>query len=157
MKRNLDRLASAEIAVPRRYSIYTLPDKQFPRECFPQACYYVETHRIKGMYYVFGEAVCGGLQQHGWVELPGNVVFDGVLQRFYDLAKYYESELARPWYKFTRTAVVWLSAQRPPHWRWDAWLGLPWAKSAMDRTAEVLVVDKKDAQAFLAAKSVRKK
>src|ERR1019366_9751139 len=51
------------------------------------------------------------IPDEGWVELPGNVVFDGVLQRFYDLGKYYESEYARPWYRFTRRAVVWVLAQ----------------------------------------------
>jgi hypothetical protein len=70
------------------------------------------------MYYVFGRAVCGGIQEHGWVELPANVVFDGVLQRFYDLGRYYESEYAMPWYRFTRPAVVWLLAQHLPSWRW---------------------------------------
>ena len=64
MARILERLAPAEVSVPRRYSIYTLPDTQFPRECFSQACYYVQTHRIAGMHYVLGEAVCGGIQQH---------------------------------------------------------------------------------------------
>ena len=91
------------------------------------------------------------IPDEGWVELPGNVVFDGVLQRFYDLGKYYESEYARPWYRFTRRAVVWVLAQHLPTWRWDRELGLPLAKSAMDRTAEVLPVDKDDAQVFLAA------
>lgn len=46
MKRTLDGLAHAEIAVPRRYAIYTLPDMQFPRECIARAFYYVKTHRI---------------------------------------------------------------------------------------------------------------
>ncbi len=136
VQRDLERLAFAEIAVPRRYSIHTWPDTLFPRECFPRACYYVELHRIKGIQYVLGKAVSGGFGEHGWVELPGNVVFDGVLQRFYDRDKYYQSEHAMPWYKFTRTAVCWLLAKHLTTWRWDLCLGLPWAKSASDRTAE---------------------
>lgn len=82
----LERLALAEVRVPRRYSIYTFPHRQFPRKCFARACYYVKLHRTKGIQCVLGTAVCGGLQ-HGWAEI-GNIVFNGVLQRFYDKGKY---------------------------------------------------------------------
>jgi hypothetical protein len=85
------------------------------------------------------------------VELPGNIVFDGVLQRFYDRTQYYRSENARPWYRFTWSAVRWVLEQDLPNWRWDRCLGLPWARSASDSTAEVLVVDREDAERFLCA------
>jgi hypothetical protein len=116
----------------------------------------VELHRIKGVHYVFGTAACGGWQQHGWVEI-GNIVFDGVLQRFYDKAKYYYSEHAMPWYKFTRSAVLWILEQGFETWQWDVHLQLPWAKSALDRTAPVLHIDRKDAQRFFAAKALKLK
>lgn len=155
MTRNLERLAFAEVSVPHRFSIHTRPDLQFPRKCFETACNYVTLHRVKGMHYVLGEALCGGIQQHGWVELPGNIVFDGSLQRFYDRAKYYQSEHARPWYRFTRSAVIWILEQRLPSWRWDFCLRLPWAKSATDSTADALIIDRKDAQRFLDAAKCR--
>ncbi len=146
------RLAPAEVSVPPHYLRYTQPDRQFPGECFRRACSYVLTHRLKGMVYVFGTTLGGGMGEHAWVELPGNIVFDGVLQRFYDLPRYYEIEHAMPWYKFTRSAVRWIVEQRFEHWRWDWPLGLPWAKSGHDTTAEVLLVDRKDAQRLLAAR-----
>jgi hypothetical protein len=155
VQKQLVRLAPAEITVPRRYSLYTLPDQQFPTECFGQACYYMQTHRIKGMEYVFGRSLGGGLGNHGWVELPGNVLFDGVLQRFYDRSEYYRIEFAMPWYRYTRTAVLWLLEQLKRddgtiNWRWDLTLGLPWANSAHDRNVQALLLDRKAAQKYLA-------
>jgi hypothetical protein len=155
VREQLVRLAPVEIAVPRRYSLYTLPDEQFPTECFGQACYYVQTHRIKGMEYVFGRSLGGGFGNHGWVELPGNVLFDGVLQRFYDRTGYYRIEFAMPWYRYTRTAVLWLLDQLKRddgtiNWRWHLTLGLPWANSAHDRNAQALLVDRQAAQKHLA-------
>lgn len=150
VREQLVRLAPAEIAVPRRYSIYTSPHCQFPTLCFPRACHYVQTHRIKGIEYVYGSSLGGGMGNHGWVELPGNVLFDGVLQRFYDKTEYYRIEYAMPWYRFTRTAVLWLLDQHMP-WCWDMTLLLPWADSAHDRNVQARLIDRKAAQKYLAA------
>jgi hypothetical protein len=149
VQEQLARLASAEVDVPRRFSLRTRPDHLFPTLCFSKACLYVVTHRVRGIRYVFGTARGGGMGEHGWVELPGRIVFDGVLQRFYDLDKYYECEAARPWYRFTRSAVVWLLGQELPQWRWDWAMMLPWARSALDPAAEVLLIDRKDAENYL--------
>jgi hypothetical protein len=44
---------------------------------------------------------------------------------------YYESQYARPWYRFTRPATLWLLRMTALHkidtYRWDGTLGLPWA------------------------------
>lgn len=155
MTKALDRLAYAEVDVPRRYSIHTDRTQQFPQQCFHEACRYVQLNRIAGMTYVLGTAVCGGMQQHAWVELPDNIVFDGTLQRFYDRTKYYDSECAMPWYRFTRNAVKWILKQKFATSRWDWELGLPWAKSAMDLSAEVLLVDRADAERYFAEKRLQ--
>jgi hypothetical protein len=85
---------------------------------------------------VLGEAVCGGIQQHGWVELKDGdreVVFDAVLQTFYDKAGYYQSEHVWAWYRFDRQATMWISRRqhRQEHcsYRWDCMLGLPVSQS----------------------------
>jgi len=62
-----------------------------------------------------------------------------------------------PWYKFTRPATCWLCMQRLPTWRWDHELLLPWAKSARDRTAPVLLVDLPKARKYLAAARKQRK
>ncbi len=114
MRDNDARLKRHEVEVPRSWRRHVVPDAFFPAESL----------------YVLGEAVCGGIQQHGWVEIDG-VVFDGVMQQFYSKAGYDESEKARPWYRFDRQATMWIdrAMKRQVAWtyRWDRLLGLPWA------------------------------
>lgn len=141
------RLEPAEVVVPCRYSIHTYPEHVFVHECFPRALDYCESHRIKGTYYVFGNALSGGMGEHGWVELPDDIVFDGVLQRFYNRARYYELERVKVWYRFTRSAAVWLRQQDLDTYRWDVHLWLPFAEP--DKPP--LLIDIKKARHFLAS------
>jgi hypothetical protein len=149
VEKQLVRLASAEVTVHPRYSVHTTPDQQYPTLCYWSAVRYLIQHDHPRMRYVYGECLGGGMGRHGWVELPGGVVFDGVCQRFYDKAKYYKIEAVAPWYRFTRGAAVWLWEQELPDWRWDLHLDLPWAKSASDPTAEPLLIDRKAAESYL--------
>jgi hypothetical protein len=85
--------------------------------------------------YVLGETIDGGFGQHGWVEID-DVVFDGVMQQFYSKQGYYAAESARPWYRFTRPAVMFLHRQMRKNpsltYRWDHWLNLPWADDPLN-------------------------
>ena len=95
--------------------------------------------------YVYGQAVTGGLQEHGWAEVD-DLVFDGVMQGFWPKEHYYRVNSARAWYRYSRDAVMYMRRRmrRPQenHWRWHHILGLPWAKSAHDPAIEPLLVDK---------------
>jgi hypothetical protein len=134
MDREAARLHPHRAEVPKSWRRMAVPGYYFPRECFPRAIYFVREARHLPALYMIGEAVCGGLQQHGWVEIEADglrVVFDGTLQEFYQRDAYYESEHTRPWYRFTRPAVLWLDrlSQRQEYdtYRWDRLLRLPWA------------------------------
>jgi hypothetical protein len=131
MLRNEARLAAHRVEVPKPWRKKVILGYYFPRECYPRAIQFVRSSpHLPDALYVLGEAVCGGIQQHGWVEI-GDVVFDGVMQEFYSRQGYYQSELARPWYRFTRQATLWIDrlSKRHADWsfRWDNVLGLPWA------------------------------
>jgi hypothetical protein len=134
MLRTDERLKCHQVEVPKNWRKQVVPEYYFPRECYPRAIYFVRNSpHLPEALYVLGEAACGGIQQHGWVEI-GDVVFDGVLQEFYSKAGYYESESVRPWYRFTRKATMWIDrmSKRQESWsyRWDVMLGLPWADYA---------------------------
>ena len=58
--------------------------------------------------YILGDAVMGGLGQHGWVEFEG-LVFEPVLQEWYQKERYYAAEFANPWYRFSRPATLYLA------------------------------------------------
>lgn len=131
MKQNDARLAPHVVEVPKAWRKATMPQLYFPKECFARAIQFVRNSRhLPQALYVYGEAVCAGINQHGWVEID-DVVFDAVQQEFYTKEGYYKSELVRPWYKFTRPATLWidrLSKRKADYsYRWPSVLLLPWA------------------------------
>ncbi len=127
-----ERLRSALADVPRQLK-RLCQDCWFPGECFPRAIYFVRTNpKLATAEYILGQAVIGGLGQHGWVEFE-DLVFDPVLQEWYQKEGYYASECANPWYRFSRPATMYLARRmdKLPEFtdRWDLWLLLPWGKN----------------------------
>jgi hypothetical protein len=105
-------------------------DLYFPRACFERAIQFVTLSRhLPEAVYVFGQAACGGIQQHGWVELPGGVVFDGTMQEFYAAEGY--NRQATPWYRYDRQATMYLDRLIRRYanysYRWHSVLGQPWS------------------------------
>lgn len=134
MERNDDRLAHCVAEVPDHWRKLSMPDMRFPGDCFSRAIQFLQLFGRKDAHehsalYILGQASCGGRNQHGWVEIEDRVVFDGVQQQFYTKKGFYTSEGARPWYRFTRPAVIalWRRKQFRASFRWDCQLGLPWA------------------------------
>src|SRR5262249_10516230 len=112
----------------------SMPELRFPGHCFPRAIEFLilfgpKKSQEHNAVYVYGKALCGGLGEHGWVELDDRIVFDGVQQQFYAKQGFYESEGARQWYRFTRPAVLALQRRKDfkGHWHWHVALGLPYA------------------------------
>lgn len=135
LARNQKRLAHAVVTPPKKWHKARIKDTWFPRQCFMRAIQFIQcSPHLPQAHYVFGEALCGGLQQHGWVEID-DVVFDGVQQEFYSRQAYYKSELVFAWYRYTRRATMLLHRRQQKRedqsyaYRWDAWLKLPWATS----------------------------
>lgn len=127
-----ERLRPALADVPRQLK-RLCQDYWFPGECFPRAIYFVRTNpKLTTAEYILGEAVSGGLGQHGWVEFE-DLVFDPVLQEWYRKEGYYASERAKPWYRFSRPATMYLARRmyKLPQftYRWDCWLILPWGNN----------------------------
>lgn len=157
MSRNDRRLQPHVVDVPRAWRKAVLPTHRFPRDCFARAIYFIHSSpHMPQALYVIGETVGGGMQQHGWVEIDDSVVFDAVMQQFYDKAGYYTAELANPWYRFTRPAMMYLrrTFEKQDSWsyRWDAVLGLPWARDP----ANPLLVDLTLAKEFWRAKQEKR-
>lgn len=63
-------------------------EKPCPRQCWERAWKYLSAHpEIPEAMLVHGK--WHTLFDHAWVELPGDIVFDGVMQRFYGKEDYY--------------------------------------------------------------------
>ena len=136
-----DLLKPFEVKVPATWRRITRPNKRFPCKSFERSFHFAVEFPLvlaerdptaKFTWLVHGEQ--WGCQRQGWVELPGDVVFDGVLQRFYDRGKYYETVYAAPWYMYSPGAAILISEWMPEYpdgtillANWHTHLRLPWA------------------------------
>jgi len=87
-------LSSAErVIVEDRWSQRTWPRRRYPQQCYVKTLKYVVDHpEIHGMRLIHGVVSHAPHRipfEHAWVELPGDVVFDGVVQAFFTRVSYY--------------------------------------------------------------------
>lgn len=87
-------LASAEqVAVPTGWARHTWPRRRYPQQCYSKTVKYVREHAdISGMRLVHGVVSHPPHflpLDHAWIELPGQIVFDAVVQTFFTRPSYY--------------------------------------------------------------------
>ena len=87
-------LSSAQqVNVDAAWSRRTWPRRRYPQQCYAKTVKYVVDHpEIVGMRLIHGVVShAPHLVQfdHAWVELPGDIVFDGVVQTFFMRVSYY--------------------------------------------------------------------
>ncbi len=94
----LDRAARVE--VDPSWARRTWPRRHYPQQCYPRTAKYLLDHpRIPEARLVHGVASHAPSHvpfDHAWVELPGDVVFDGVVQAFFTRDSYYAVMSAVP-------------------------------------------------------------
>ena len=86
-------LSSAEqVRVEAGWARRTWPRRRYPQQCYAKTVKYVVDHpEIIGMRLIHGVVSHAPHLvpfDHAWVELPGDVVFDGVVQRFFTRVSY---------------------------------------------------------------------
>jgi hypothetical protein len=78
----------------------TWPRRRYPQQCYAQTTKYMLQHlEIEGARLVHGMIAHAPYfvpMPHAWVELPGDVVFDGVVQAFFTRTSYYAVMGAQP-------------------------------------------------------------
>jgi hypothetical protein len=94
------RLAHCEIVDDPTLAMYTAPCSDvLVGDCYRQAFHFVVDVAPEGSFLVHGHIREGGPSAehvaHAWVELPGDIIYDGVLQRFYRRKGYYRKRDAR--------------------------------------------------------------
>jgi hypothetical protein len=137
-----EKMRDVEVVPPDGLRSLSDPRGKYATRCFEMAWFYVITHKnVEGIHYVVGEALVGGLGLHAWVELPNDVVFDGVMQRFYSRAAYYDRQHVKVYYRYTGAAAVEIHSALHRNlgdeatWAWHLHLGLPWG----DASAPLLI------------------
>jgi hypothetical protein len=85
--------SAQQVEVEPRWAARTWPRRRYPQQCYPKTTRYVLEHpQIDGLHLVHGvvsHAPHFLPLDHAWVELPGDIVFDGVVQRFFTHVSYY--------------------------------------------------------------------
>jgi hypothetical protein len=70
----------------------TWPRRRYPQQCYPKTAKYVLDHPaiadLRLVHGVVAHAPRFVPFDHAWVELPGDIVFDGVVQTFFTSASY---------------------------------------------------------------------
>ncbi len=118
------------VEVPPAWTRRTWPQRRYPQQCYGKSAGYVVDHPdIAGMRLVHGVVQHGTPPlplDHAWVELPGGVVFDGVVQAFFSRHSYYRVMSAVPLDTYTPShAAQMLRAHRHPG-PWNAkWVPTP--------------------------------
>ncbi len=114
-------------------------DFWFPGECMKRAIRFVRSNpKLPTAEYIFGESILGGLGQHGWVEFE-DLVFEPVLSEWYEKEGYYTLGYAKPWYRYSRPATMYLDRKISQllktnkggkfDYNWHGRLKIPWGNN----------------------------
>jgi hypothetical protein len=116
-------LAFAErVTVEPAWARRTWPGRRYPQQCYPKTVKFMLDHpEIKGMRLVHGVVSHAPMfvpLEHAWVELPGQVVFDGVVQTFFTRQSYYAvmAAVALDTYSMATTRRMVATQGRPGPW-----------------------------------------
>jgi hypothetical protein len=85
--------SAAQVTVGAGWARRTWPRRRYPQQCYAKTVKYVVDHLeiidMRLIHGVVSHAPHLVPFDHAWVELPGEIVFDGVVQRFFTRVSYY--------------------------------------------------------------------
>jgi len=92
--------SARQVEVDMRWKRRTWPRRRYPQQCYARTTRYMLQHLdIEGARLVHGRIAHAPYfvpLAHAWVELPGDIVFDGVVQAFFTRDSYYAVMGAQP-------------------------------------------------------------
>jgi len=131
-------LSSAkQVSVTAGWARRTWPRRRYPQQCYAKTVKYVVDHpEIIGMRLIHGVVSHAPHLlpfDHAWVELPGDVVFDGVVQTFFTHGTYYRAMAAVTLDAYSTSEATGLMARHGHPGPWNA----KWVPTPMQFTAYV--------------------
>lgn len=91
VKDTRDSYKHLEVEVSPNLKRFTNPNEVCPKSCYEKCYQYITSHHVTGIILVHGSLLLNNSIpiSHAWVEI-GDILFDGVYQRFYDKELYYK-------------------------------------------------------------------
>jgi hypothetical protein len=134
-------LASAQrVTVEPGWARCTWPGRRYPQQCYAKTVKYVLNHpEMRGLRLIHGvvsHAPHFVPLDHAWVELPGDIVFDGVVQTFFTRSSYYPVMAAAALDAYSAAATRKLVATHGRPGPWNA----KWVPTAVQLEAYAAVV-----------------
>jgi hypothetical protein len=127
--------SARQVDVDAAWKRGTWPRRRYPQQCYARTAKYMLQHlEIEGAQLVHGmiaHAPHFAPLAHAWVELPGEVVFDGVVQAFFERASYYKVMGAQPVDTYSGRETARLAASYSPSGARAR--GSPWVKVGRKR------------------------
>jgi hypothetical protein len=90
----------------------------YPKKCFERAYKYILDHRETEARLVHGQYHQGA--GHAWVVIPGGIVFDGTMNRFYAAEVYYQIMQVVPEVEYAAEEAIELGVQHGHYGPWHA-------------------------------------
>jgi hypothetical protein len=108
----------------------TWPRRRYPQQCYPKTVKYMLDHAaiadLRLVHGVVSHAPQFVPFDHAWVELPGDIVFDGVVQTFFTRDSYYSVMSAVALDVYSREETQRLAASHGHPGPWNAkWAPTP--------------------------------
>src|SRR3979411_533194 len=101
--------SARQVEVDAGWKRRTWPRRRYPQQCYARPAKYMLQHlELQGARLVHGMIAHAPYfvpMAHAWVELPGEIVFDGVVQAFFTRASYYAVMRAMPVDAYTATEM----------------------------------------------------
>ena len=106
VKDTRDSYKHLEVEVDQSYES-NVNDEVYPKDCYSKSWDYMLNHHIPNMVLIHGHFMYKDMisVDHAWVEI-GNVLFDGVYQRFYDKEMYYDKLGLVEDFKYTKDQAM---------------------------------------------------
>jgi hypothetical protein len=129
-----------QVTVQPAWARRTWPRRRYPQQCYAKTVKYVLNHpAIPGMRLIHGVVSHAPRRipfEHAWVELPGGVVFDGVVQAFFTRVSYYSVMAAVALDAYSAPQTTRLLAEHAHPGPWNAkWVPTPIQLEAYVATA----------------------
>jgi hypothetical protein len=122
--------SAAQVTVGAGWARRTWPRRRYPQQCYAKTVKYVVDHlEIMDMRLIHGVVSHAPHLvpfDHAWVELPGEIVFDGVVQRFFTRVSYYRVMGAVALDAYSGRETIGLVAEHGHPGPWNAkWVPTP--------------------------------